>query len=191
MSFTRNWRIYILYSLPCDLTWSFGISLNLFIFFAPKLLKISLGIVSGWKQICNSLLPIFVAGFHCLTIIKTIQQIKSRIKEVKDDECSNSLAKIQVCAVLRAGDIRRNVLFKCMWLCMETSCSCPSEFKRHSPVIHKLSSDPLFLCLSVSISECIYRIFLSYFDLVKNNNKKFRGCLKNISVQALTSTKYN
>ena len=47
--------------------------------------------------------------FHRHTIIKTIQQIKSRIKEVKEDEYSDSLAKIQVCAMFRAGDIRRNV----------------------------------------------------------------------------------
>ena len=46
-----------------------------------------------------------ITGFHCHTIIKTIQQIKSRIKEVKEDEHSNSLAKIQVCAIFHAGDI--------------------------------------------------------------------------------------
>ena len=68
-----------------------------------------------------------IAGFHCHTIIKTIQQIKSRIKEVKEDEHSNSLAKIQVCAIFRAGDIRRNVLPKFIRLCMETPCLCPSE----------------------------------------------------------------
>ena len=39
----------------------------------------------------------FIAGFHCHTIIKTIQQIKSRIKEIKEDEYSNSLTKVQVC----------------------------------------------------------------------------------------------
>ena len=41
-----------------------------------------------------------------------MKQIKSRIKEVKENEYSNSLAKIQVCAMFRAGDIRRNVLLK-------------------------------------------------------------------------------
>ena len=61
-----------------------------------------------------------IEGFHCHTIIKTIQQIKSRIKEVKEDEHSNSLAKIQVCAIFRAGDIRRNVLLKFIRLCMDT-----------------------------------------------------------------------
>ena len=46
-----------------------------------------------------------VASYHGCTIIKTIQQIKSRIKEVKEDEYPNSLAKIQVCATFRAGDL--------------------------------------------------------------------------------------
>ena len=68
-----------------------------------------------------------MAGFHCHTIIKTIQQIKSRIKEIKEDEYSNSLAKLQICAMFRAGDIRRNVLLKFINLCMETPCLCPSE----------------------------------------------------------------
>ena len=53
--------------------------------------------------------------------------IKSRIKEEKEDEYSNSVAKIQVCAMFRAGDIRRNVLLKFIRLCMETPCLCPSE----------------------------------------------------------------
>ena len=49
-----------------------------------------------------------------------IQQIKSRIKEIKEDEYSNSLAKLQICAMFRAGDIRRNVLLKFIRPCMET-----------------------------------------------------------------------
>ena len=53
-----------------------------------------------------------IAGFHCHTIIKTIHQVKSRIKEIKEDEYSNSLAKIQVCEMFRAGDIQINVLLK-------------------------------------------------------------------------------
>ena len=56
-----------------------------------------------------------------------IQQIKSRIKGIKEDKYSNSLAKIQVCAMFRAGDIRRNVLLKFIRLCLETPCLCPSE----------------------------------------------------------------
>ena len=53
-----------------------------------------------------------IAGFQCHTIIKTIEQIKSRIKEVKENEYSNSLAKIQVCAKFRAGDVRGNALLE-------------------------------------------------------------------------------
>ena len=67
-----------------------------------------------------------IAGFHCHTIIKTIKQIKSRIKEIKKYEYSNRLTKVQVCAMYRAGDIRRNVLLKFIRLCMETPCLCPS-----------------------------------------------------------------
>ena len=55
-----------------------------------------------------------IGGFHCNDIIKTIQPIKSRVKEVKADEYSNSLAKIQVCVMFHAGDIQRNVLLKFM-----------------------------------------------------------------------------
>ena len=40
---------------------------------------------------------------------------------------SNNLEKTQVCAMLRAGDIRRNVLLKFIRLCMATTCLCPSE----------------------------------------------------------------
>ena len=68
-----------------------------------------------------------IADFDCHTIIKTIQQINSRIKEIKEDEYSNSLTKVQVCAIFRAGDIRRNVLLKFIRLCMETPCFWPSQ----------------------------------------------------------------
>ena len=50
-----------------------------------------------------------IAGFHCHTIIKTIKQ-KSRMKEVKEDQYSNSLTKIQVCVMFRVRDTRRNIL---------------------------------------------------------------------------------
>ena len=59
--------------------------------------------------------------------IKTIQQIKARIKEEKEHEYSHIVAKIQVCAMVHAGDIQRNVLLKFIRLCMETPCLCPSE----------------------------------------------------------------
>ena len=73
-----------------------------------------------------------IAGFHFHTTIKTIQQIKSRIKEEKEDEYSNSVAKIQVCEIFRAGDIRRNVLLKFIRLCMETPCLRYSLFINNS-----------------------------------------------------------
>ena len=56
---------------------------------------------------------------------------KVKNKEVKEDEHSNSLAKIQVCAIFRAGDIRRNVLPKFIRLCMETPWLCPSEGQKY------------------------------------------------------------
>ena len=52
---------------------------------------------------------------------------KQRIKEEEGDEYSNSVAKIQVCAMFRVGDIQRNVLLKFIRLRMETPCMCPSE----------------------------------------------------------------
>ena len=70
---------------------------------------------------------LFIAGFHCHTIIKAIQLIKSRIKETKRDEYSSSLAKIQVSEMFRAGDIQRKVLLRFIRICMETSCLCPTE----------------------------------------------------------------
>ena len=73
----------------------------------------------------------YIAGFHCHTTIETIQQTKSRIKEEKEDEYSNSVAKIQVCAMFRAGDIRRNVLLKFIRLLMETPYLCPSEGQKY------------------------------------------------------------
>ena len=68
-----------------------------------------------------------IAGFHCYTIVRTIQQTKSKIKEIKEDEYTNSLTKIQVCAMFRSGDIRGKVLIKFIRLCLETPCLCPSE----------------------------------------------------------------
>ena len=65
-----------------------------------------------------------IAGFHCHTIIKAIKQ-KSRMKEIKEDQYSNSLTKIEVCEMLRVGDTRSNVLLKFIRLCMETPCLCP------------------------------------------------------------------
>ena len=77
-------------------------------------------------------------GFHCHTIIKTIKQIKSRMKEMKKDEYSNSLTKVQVCAMFRRGDIRRNVLLKFIRLCMETPRLC-NPLTRHKHGGRKLT----------------------------------------------------
>ena len=67
-----------------------------------------------------------IASFHCHTLIKTIQQIKSRIKDVKEDEYSNSLAKIQVCGMFRRRYLKKSLL-KFIRLCMEMPCLRPSE----------------------------------------------------------------
>ena len=72
-----------------------------------------------------------IADFLCHSNIKTMQQIKSTIKEVKEGEYSNSLAKIQVCAMFRVEDIRRNVLLKFRRLCMETSWLHPPEAHKY------------------------------------------------------------
>ena len=50
-----------------------------------------------------------IATFHCLTNIKTIQQIKSGIKEIKEDEYTNSLAKDScLCDVSRGRYSRKH-----------------------------------------------------------------------------------
>ena len=74
----------------------------------------------AWYRRQNSIFSRF--NFHfsdcrfsllCHTvIIKSIQKINSRIEEAKEQSYSNRLAKIQVCAMFRAGDILRNVLLK-------------------------------------------------------------------------------
>ena len=53
-----------------------------------------------------------IGGFHYHTIIKTIKQLNSRIKEIRKDQYLNSFAKIQVCATFCAGVIQRNVLIE-------------------------------------------------------------------------------
>ena len=49
------------------------------------------------------------------------------MKKEQEDEYSKSVAKIQVLAKFRTGNIRRNVLLKFVRLRMETPCLCPSE----------------------------------------------------------------
>ena len=72
-------------------------------------------------------LLILIAGFHCHTTIKTIQLLKSTMKEEQEDVYSNSVAKNQVLAKFRTGKIRRNVLLKFVTLRMERPCLCLSE----------------------------------------------------------------
>ena len=47
-------------------------------------------------------------------------------------QSGKSLVEIQVYAMFRAGDIRRNVLLKFIRLCMETPCLCPFEGNKYS-----------------------------------------------------------
>ena len=54
--------------------------------------------------------------------IKIVQQIKSRIWEMKGGTYTKTLGKIQVRGIFRVRDIRRNVLL--MEICMETPCWC-------------------------------------------------------------------
>ena len=57
--------------------------------------------------------------------IKTVQQVKSGIWEMKGGKYTKFLAKIQVRRIFRIRDIRRNVLPKFIEICMETLCWCP------------------------------------------------------------------
>ena len=58
--------------------------------------------------------------------IKTVQQIKSRIWEMKGSKYAKTLAKFQVRGIFLIRDFRRNVLPKVIEICMETPCWCPS-----------------------------------------------------------------
>ena len=100
-------------------------------------------------------------SFHCHTTIKTIQQIKSRIKEEKEDEYLNSVAKIQVCAMFRAGDVRRNVLLKFIRLCMETPCLCPSEG-------HKYGGRKLTKTYVIEFYRACSRLLMAHKHLYEN-----------------------
>ena len=57
--------------------------------------------------------------------IKSVQQMKSGIWEMKGGKYTKFLAKIQVRRIFRIRDIRRNVLPKFIEICMETLCWCP------------------------------------------------------------------
>ena len=58
-------------------------------------------------------------------IIKTVQQIKSGIWEMKGGKYTKTLAKIRARRIFRIRDIRRNVSPKFIVICLETPCWCP------------------------------------------------------------------
>ena len=101
-----------------------------------------------------------IADFSCHTIIKTIRLVKSRIKEVKEDECSNSPTKIQVCAMFRAGDIQKNVSLRFMRLCMETPCLCPFE-EGHTYGGRKLAKTYVKSALIIAVMNAIMKKHMS------------------------------
>ena len=59
--------------------------------------------------------------------MQTIVYRESQIWEIKEDICTKSLTKNQVCAIFHMQDIRKNVLRKFIKLCMEAPCWFPFE----------------------------------------------------------------
>ena len=57
--------------------------------------------------------------------MQTIQYRRTRIWEMKKDEYTKTLAKLQVCEIFQMRDIGKNGLPKFIKLCMETPCWCP------------------------------------------------------------------
>ena len=57
--------------------------------------------------------------------IKTVQQIKYGIWEMKGGKYTKTLAKVQSRRIFCLRDRRRNVLAKFIEICMETPCWCP------------------------------------------------------------------
>ena len=146
--------LHVLYLMVEDFTCSFACHTQLTALNGSSAHQ-AIGTVTGWHSmiieagnwshltyIC-SISKCNIPGFHCHTIIKTIQQIKSRIKETKEDEYSNSFSKIQGCAMFRSGDIRRNVLLKFIRLCMEAPCLCLSKRQTKTHVIQFWYKKPL------------------------------------------------
>ena len=78
------------------------------------------------------LLVFSVTPFKQIKIkIKTVQQIKSRIWEMKGGTYTKTLAKIQVRGIICIRDIRGNVLPKFIEVCMETPCRCSLDELEH------------------------------------------------------------
>ena len=63
--------------------------------------------------------------------IKTLQQIKSGIWEMKGGKYTKTLAKIQARRIFRIRDIRRKVLPKFIEICMETPCHAGAHLDGH------------------------------------------------------------
>ena len=109
----RRLRLFLLtFCVVYRLHGVFSLSLSHF-FFSASLSLIFRGYEAG------------LAGFQCHAIkikIKTIQQIKSRIWEMKGGKYTKTLANIWVEGIIRIRHIRGNVLPKFIELCMETPC---------------------------------------------------------------------
>ena len=116
------WRRSINFFKGCFLCYCDGIYRRV-LFFVCSMNQILPHLFLDWKRSSGWLES--WEGLLLLTDVSTT--CRNRGKEKKEDEYSNSFAKIQVCAMFRAGDIRRNVLLKFIRLCIETPCLCPSE----------------------------------------------------------------
>ena len=83
-------------------------------------------------QTNNQLLVFSVKSFKIDQIkIKTVQQIKSGIWEIKGGKYTKTFAQIQARRIFHVQDISRNVLTKFTEICMETPCWCPPGERQH------------------------------------------------------------
>ena len=80
-----------------------------------------------WSPKSNERRPEII-GFHSREKaeikMETFSYRKSRIWEMKEDKCTKSLAKNQVCAIFLIWDTWKNVLPKFIKLCMERQHDC-------------------------------------------------------------------
>ena len=103
--------------------------------------------------------PIFYVFTVTLSNVRmqTSQYRMFRIWETKEDKYTKSLAKNQICGIIRMRDIRKNVLPKFIRLCMETPCWCP--FEGHKYGRRKPTETSVFefsyLCVNSSLEELI------------------------------------
>ena len=82
---------------------------------------------------------------------------KSRIWEMKEDKCTKSLAKNQVCAMIHMRDIRKNVLPKFKRLCIDATWIVP--LRGTTDGRRKATETSFFefsyLCVNSSLEELI------------------------------------